>query len=102
MVFRGGSLYGAATTGGAGYGTVFELSPTDTGGWNFRTLYEFQGAPDGSFPYGALLFDQSGHIYGTTYYGGADGLGSIYELTRTQAATGASKSSTGFKQGGRQ
>ena len=67
----------------AGYGTVFQLRSTGTGGWDFRTLYEFQGAPDGSFLYGALLFVQAGHIYGTTYYGGADGLGSIYRLART-------------------
>ncbi len=99
MVFRGGSLYGAATTGGAGYGTVFELRPTDTGGWNFRTLYEFQGAPDGSFPYGALLFDQSGHIYGTTYYGGADGLGSIYELTRATGGNWSEQILYGFQAG---
>ena len=83
MVLRGGYLYGAATTGGAGYGTVFQLRSTGTGGWDFKTLYEFQGAPDGSFLYGALLFDQARNIYGTTYYGGADGLGSIYRLART-------------------
>ena len=99
MVFRGQSLYGAATTGGAGYGTVFELRPTGTGGWNFRTLYEFQGAPDGSFPYGALLFDQSGHIYGTTYYGGADGLGSIYQLTRTTGGHWSEQILYGFQAG---
>ena len=99
MVFRGQSLYGAATTGGAGYGTVFELRPTGTDGWNFRTLYEFQGAPDGSFPYGALLFDQSGHIYGTTYYGGADGLGSIYQLTRATGGNWSEQILYGFQAG---
>jgi uncharacterized repeat protein (TIGR03803 family) len=99
MVFRGGSLYGAATTGGAGYGTIFELRPTGTGGWNFRTLYEFQDAPDGSFPYGALLFDQSGHIYGTTYYGGTVGLGSIYQLTRMAGGGWSEQILYGFQAG---
>ena len=82
MIFRNGHLFGAATTGGLGYGTVFELRPTTTGEWGFKTLYSFQGAPDGSFPYGALLFDNDGNIFGTTYYGGTDGLGTVYQLTR--------------------
>lgn len=99
MVLRGGYLYGAATTGGAGYGTVFQLRSTGTGGWDFRTLYEFQGAPDGSFPYGALLFDQAGHIYGTTYYGGADGLGSIYRLARTAGGNWSEQVLYGFQAG---
>lgn len=85
MVFRDGHLYGAATTGGLGYGTIFELSQAANGKWRFRTLYSFQGAPDGSFPYGALLFDQ-GKIYGTTYYGGTNGIGSVYELTRNEGS----------------
>ena len=99
MVLRGRHLYGAATTGGAGYGTVFELRSTGMGGWDFRTLYEFQGSPDGSFPYGALLFDQTGHIYGTTYYGGADGLGSIYQLTRTTGGNWSEQVLYGFQAG---
>jgi uncharacterized repeat protein (TIGR03803 family) len=75
-------LYGAATTGGTyGNGVVFELTPTAVGEWDFRTLYSFRGQPDGSFPYGALLRASSGKLYGTTYYGGQNGIGSVYELT---------------------
>lgn len=82
MIFHDGRLYGAATTGGnQGSGVVFELTPKPLGGWTFRTIYTFQGQPDGSFPYGALLFDASGNIYGTTYYGGANGIGTVYKLT---------------------
>ena len=82
MVVRNGKIYGAATTGGAaGAGTVFQLAPTRTGEWLFKVLYTFQGAPDGSFPYGALLFDAAGNIYGTTYYGGTSGLGTVYQLS---------------------
>ncbi len=67
MILRHGRLYGAATAGGTyGSGVVFELTTRG----DFRTIYSFQGQPDGSFPYGALLFDRSGNIYGTTYYGG--------------------------------
>jgi uncharacterized repeat protein (TIGR03803 family) len=81
MVLRDGHLYGAATTGGAfGSGVVFELTPTQVGEWDFKTLYSFRGQPDAVFPYGALLFDRSGNIFGTTYYGGINGLGAVYQL----------------------
>jgi len=82
MILRKGKLYGAATTGGNyGSGVVFELTPRGVGEWHFRTIYSFQGQPDGSFPYGALLFDRSGSVYGTTYYGGANGIGAVYKLS---------------------
>ncbi len=84
MVLRGGRIFGAATTGGAnGTGTVFQLTPTQGGEWDFKTLYSFHAAPDGVFPYGALLFDSAGNIYGTTYYGGTNGLGAVYKLSPT-------------------
>jgi uncharacterized repeat protein (TIGR03803 family) len=82
MILRNGILYGAATTGGTyGSGVVFELTPRAVGRWGFRTIYSFRGQPDGSFPYGALLFNSSGNIYGTTYYGGANNIGAVYELS---------------------
>jgi uncharacterized repeat protein (TIGR03803 family) len=86
MLLLDGRLYGAATAGGVhGSGVVFELTPPvsaagKSGEWSFRTLYSFHGQPDGSFPYGALL-SASGKIYGTTYYGGANGIGAAYELS---------------------
>ena len=84
MVVRGGHLYGAATTGGTyGSGTVFELTPTSAGEWNFRVIYSFRGQPDGVFPYGGVLFDSAGNLNGTTYYGGANDLGTVYQLTPT-------------------
>lgn len=82
MILRNGRLYGAATTGGTyGSGIVFEITPRGAGRWDFRTIYSFRGQPDGSFPYGALLFDSSGNIYGTTYYGGANNIGAVYQLS---------------------
>jgi uncharacterized repeat protein (TIGR03803 family) len=82
MLLEHGQLYGAATAGGMyGSGVVFELTPTKVGEWDFRLLYSFHGQPDGSFPYGALLRASSGKIYGTTYYGGENGIGSVYELS---------------------
>jgi uncharacterized repeat protein (TIGR03803 family) len=82
LVLRGGHLYGAATAGGAyGKGTAFELTPTRTGEWDFKTIYSFKGQPDAGFPYGGLIFDPAGNVYGTTYYDGANNLGSVYELS---------------------
>ena len=82
MLLEHGRLYGAATAGGMyGSGVVFELTPTPVGEWDFTTLYTFHGQPDGSFPYGALFRAASGKIYGTTYYGGQNGIGAVYELS---------------------
>ena len=82
MVLRNGHLYGAATVGGLnGSGTAFALTPTQSGEWDFKTIYSFKGQPDAGFPYGALLFDNSGNAYGTTYYDGANDLGAVYELS---------------------
>ncbi len=77
-----GAITGVATVGGQyGAGVVFRLTSTASGPWTPTTLYEFQGQPDAAFPYGGLLKDTAGNLYGTTYYGGANGLGAVYKLT---------------------
>jgi uncharacterized repeat protein (TIGR03803 family) len=38
-------------------------------------LHSFKGGSDGAFPYGRLLMDDSGNLYGTTAYGGGSGCG---------------------------
>jgi len=86
MILRGGRLYGAVTAGGRyGSGLVFQLDAGGFGERDLKPLYSFRGQPDGSFPYGALLFDRSNYIYGTTYYGGANGIGAVYKLSPTSA-----------------
>src|SRR5580698_3808573 len=81
-----GNLYGTTSGGGgpADAGTVFELTPTSNG-WSESVLYSFQGGSDGSFPNSSLVMDESGNLYGTTYYGGigtcSDGCGTAFELT---------------------
>jgi uncharacterized repeat protein (TIGR03803 family) len=82
LLLHAGHLYGVATAGGANEkGVAFELTPTQVGEWNFTTLYAFGGQPDAGFPYGGLLMDSSGNFYGTTYYDGANNLGSVYQLS---------------------
>jgi uncharacterized repeat protein (TIGR03803 family) len=74
-------VFGVATVGGEfGAGVAFELSPTASGPWDQKTLYAFKGDPDAGFPYGGLLRDAKGVLYGTTYYDGAYDLGAVYKL----------------------
>jgi uncharacterized repeat protein (TIGR03803 family) len=81
LIDAAGNLYGACTVGGAnGFGTVFEMSPSQ-GKWQFATLYAFRDSPDGGLPYGGLIFDKAGNLYGTTYYAGVHDLGTVYKLT---------------------
>jgi uncharacterized repeat protein (TIGR03803 family) len=76
-----GNLYGETILGGTyGVGVVFKLSPNGHGGYDETLLYEFSGGSDGSNPYGALVFDGQGNLYGTTYGGGAYGYGAVFEL----------------------
>jgi uncharacterized repeat protein (TIGR03803 family) len=78
-----GSLYGTTSGGGTGNGdgTVFKLTHT-TSGWKETLLHSFQG-PDGSQPIAGLVFDAKGNLYGTTQVGGANGEGTVFQLTPT-------------------
>jgi uncharacterized repeat protein (TIGR03803 family) len=77
-----GNLYGTTETGGSyGYGAVFELTPGQGGTWTETVLYSFgPGITGGRYPYGTLIFDTSGNLYGTTYGGGGCGYGTVFEL----------------------
>ncbi len=50
-------------------------------------LYNFcaqTSCVDGVYPYGSLVADTSGdHLYGTTYQGGTNNFGEVYELTNS-------------------
>jgi len=81
-----GNFYGMTVQGGEyDGGTAFELSPNGSGGWNETVLWNFNGA-DGVFPTGSLIFDSLGNIYGTTFTGGANGYGVVFELSPTGAS----------------
>ncbi|HEY5177522.1 MAG TPA: choice-of-anchor tandem repeat GloVer-containing protein [Terriglobales bacterium] len=76
-----GNLYGTTDWGGtSAWGVVFELTPSASG-WTENVLYSFQNGSDGANPIGGLIFDQSGNLYGTTYSGGANGGGTVYQLS---------------------
>jgi uncharacterized repeat protein (TIGR03803 family) len=78
-----GNLYGTTEEGGAfGKGTIFELSPSLGGTWNFTLLYSFTGGADGNGPYGTLTIDSAGNLYGCAA-GGANELGTAFEFARS-------------------
>ena len=87
-----GALYGTTYEGGVtGNGTVFKLQPpTHACGsfscpWTMTVLHEFSGS-DGAGPYGEVVFDHAGNLYGTTSFGGLYNCGDfscgvVYELS---------------------
>lgn len=78
-----GDVFGVAELGGRYQaGTAFKLTPQVNGTWSFTLLHAFKGSPDAAFPYGGLIADSRGNLFGTTYFGGASGNGTVYELFR--------------------
>jgi uncharacterized repeat protein (TIGR03803 family) len=67
-----GNLYGTTYGGGSnpfygGFGVVFEMSPTGGGNWSEQIIHSFAASiTDGDYPYGKLIFDAAGNLYGTT------------------------------------
>jgi uncharacterized repeat protein (TIGR03803 family) len=73
-----GNLYGTTQTGGSSfYGTVYKVTPAG----EESVLYPFTGKADGGFPYGNLIRDAHGDLYGTTQLGGEAGV--VFELSST-------------------
>jgi uncharacterized repeat protein (TIGR03803 family) len=82
-----GNLYGTTYYGGpvneycsGGCGTIFKIT---TAG-KLTTLYNFCSQPkcaDGYQPEGGLVQATNGTLYGTTYYGGTVGLGTVFSLS---------------------
>jgi uncharacterized repeat protein (TIGR03803 family) len=79
-----GNLYGTTVIGGTnGVGTVFELV-NSSGTYSEKVLYSFTNfGGDGAYAYGGLIMDASGNLYGTTYSGGTNGAGTIFELANS-------------------
>ena len=84
-----GNLYGTTLDGGPvscsnqlGCGTVFKLTRHANGKWTKKQLHNFGKGTDGSSPFGGLIFDAAGNLYGTTFSGGTYGLGTVFQLRR--------------------
>jgi uncharacterized repeat protein (TIGR03803 family) len=89
-----GSFYGTTQYGGtSGCGTVYKITPSGS----FTLLYSFAfttgGAfggtftSDGGFPSGGLVEGSDGNFYGMAGFGGADGWGTVYQVTPSGAFT---------------
>ena len=80
-----GSLCGTTSQGGLyNAGTVFRLTPSAGGAWTESILYSFGAtSTDGTDPWGAVIFDSAGNIYGETNLGGTLAEGTVFELTQS-------------------
>jgi len=75
-----GNLYGTAFVGGNGQGSVYQLTPSEFG-WISSDLYDFTNQSDGAYPWGGLIFDPAGNLYGTTTAGGSGNGGTVFQMT---------------------
>jgi hypothetical protein len=83
---RYGNLYGTTSQGGENnYGAVFQLvPPVGSGQWVENSLLTFDGS-NGANPYGGVLLDPSGDLFGTTMNGGVQKDGLAFELVPPQS-----------------
>jgi hypothetical protein len=96
---QAGNLYGVSSTDGAGSGgTVFELSPSG-GSWTYHQIYALPNGDSGegfcfiavgtrgcSGPWGTLLMDPAGNLYGASYANGAYHYGNVFKLTQSNGS----------------
>lgn len=78
-----GNYYGTTLGGANGLGTTFKITRTGV----FTTLHTFGAAPDGSLPRSGLIRATNGNFYGTTSQGGADNVGTVYQMTTAGVVT---------------
>jgi uncharacterized repeat protein (TIGR03803 family) len=74
-----GNFYGTTYQGGScGAGTAFEVSSAG----KETVLHDFCLGGDGGYPFGGVILDSSGNVYGTTEGGGPANGGTVFELKR--------------------
>ncbi|HXM62083.1 MAG TPA: choice-of-anchor tandem repeat GloVer-containing protein [Terriglobales bacterium] len=80
-----GNAYGTTYEGGPhGHGTVFKLKRTSGGKWQETMLYGFPNVSLGAYPWGDLVLDKSGNLYGVANGGNTCGsyfCGEVFKLT---------------------
>jgi uncharacterized repeat protein (TIGR03803 family) len=80
VIDAGGNLYGTQVSAGDDNapGVVFKISA----GWaSYTPLYVFSGKLDGGHPECSPVLDANGNIYGTAAIDGANGFGTVWEIT---------------------
>jgi uncharacterized repeat protein (TIGR03803 family) len=79
-----GALYGTTWAGGTnGAGTVFKVNKDGTG---YIVLRNFAGGADAQNPYSGVTEGTNQVLYGTTYNGGAHGVGTLFKLNKDGSA----------------
>ncbi|HEY3778193.1 MAG TPA: choice-of-anchor tandem repeat GloVer-containing protein [Rhizomicrobium sp.] len=77
-----GTLYGAAAGGGKVHrGIVYSLVPHGSE-YTFSVIYDLKDADGVEAPYGDLVLDRDGRLYGTVSDEYSQGRGAVYQLTR--------------------
>ena len=72
-----GNLYGTTSGGGAsGAGVVFKVDKSG----DETVLYSFTGGADGGNPFGGVVRDSVGNLYGVTDGGGGNGVGVVFKV----------------------
>lgn len=90
----GGVLYGTTGWGAPpGVGGLFTETPRTDGSWRYQWSYSFQNGAGAAIPWGTLITDHGGNLYGVTLEGGgslgcvvnyAYGCGTVFKLMRTK------------------
>ena len=81
LLYVKGKLYGTASSGGAGFGTVFSVTALG----EVSVLYKFHGtATDGAYPEAGLAY-ADGMLYGTTTASGTFGGGTVFAVSLSGA-----------------
>jgi uncharacterized repeat protein (TIGR03803 family) len=77
-----GNLFGTTQGGGAAnVGLVFELKKTSTG-YTYAEVYSFKlNGSDGYNPWGNVILDSAGNLYGATEAGGVKDFGTVFEIS---------------------
>jgi len=94
-----GNMYGSTPSGGMNSGGV--VYKIDTNG-HYTILHNFTYGADGGFPWGDLILDAAGNLYGTTYSGGppsGDYPGVVFKID-TMGNFSVLYTFTGFSDGG--
>jgi uncharacterized repeat protein (TIGR03803 family) len=79
--FYGTTLYGGNGDWPNGSGVVYKLTRSSSG-WKEQVLYAFgtNSQTDGANPCGGVILDDAGTVYGSTYYGGSSGFGTVFKI----------------------
>lgn len=77
LLVNGTFLYGMTYGGGGNnLGSLFKVMPNGT---LYEKLVDFDGTTNGNYPYGSLISDGT-FLYGLTFQGGANGVGTIFKI----------------------